>query len=75
MSEQELVFQFWTELLSSLCSLQSTPLMHQTVSFCGGEGAMGTSIPLVLEEPLSCSRFANDWNYPNWVEHSSSPVV
>ena len=36
---------------------------------------MGTSVPLVLEEDLSCSPFANDWDYLSRVERSSSPVV
>lgn len=75
MSGQGLVFQFWTELLSSPCSFFSIPLKHQTVSFWGGEGVMRTSIPLILEEAFSCSLFANGLDYPNWVERSSSPAV
>lgn len=40
-------------------------LQHQAALFWGEEGVMETPVPLVLEEALSWSPFANDWDYPN----------
>lgn len=67
MSGQGLVSQYWTQCPSSPAAL----LQHQVALFWGGEGVMETPIPLVLEEVLSWSPFANDWDYPNLnVAHS-----